>query len=470
MKIDEKLSFVVPCGDGRQSVKWLGVVAAYRSRMYKPNGFLREPQDDDKGTMPSDVIYANKSIDPTAKLCEVFEDGAEVLVEIEKKVELDDTNAPIHTPWQEKAFWSGDSEAAVIRRRGIESRKETKKAEERIKKEIERRRRESSRYDWARKQSHDVLLGHLENEEDVAVALELDWNRISSLLRVKSAEFRARLREHYRDFNSVYIRYAGVGRLGEPNGLTLLDFSHFVHVAKIAYVVNRDQQQHDDRDHVSRIFFESARGPLLSRAEFVSALITLTLLNLVNAASQEVKDSDRPSSVGSRRSSTTTTTTVRTPLEALDLLTKRNLLPFLAARRNGDDPFFVAFDSVATQNSLQNARPHLLRIFEKYTNEEEEEKGVTLDIMKRIMTDCGLVSLFCPNDSALGKLEKRTLDAFLLIQNDPPCNLELNGLAFAEFVETYCRVATGMDESSSSDLQTKISVCVERMCDYSLTL
>ena len=93
--------------------------------------------------------------------------------------------------------------------------------------------------------------------------------------------------------------------------------------------------------------------------------------------------------------------------------------------------------------------------------------------MKRIMTDCGLVALFCPNDTSRDKLEKKTLDAFLQIQNDPPCNLELEDLAFAEFVETYCRVAPGMDESPSSSptsLDRKITVCVERLRDYSLTL
>lgn len=177
----------------------------------------------------------------------------------------------------------------------------------------------------------------------------------------------------------------------------------------------------------------------------------------------------------------------RTLMDALEILIKQHVIPFLAARR-AEDPFILAFDSSQVQATLQNARPHLERVFNKYAGtckklQEENDKaesgrkldigddfgcGVTLDGIKTVIKDCGLTALFFIDEYAAERLDKNVLDAFLAVQNDPPVQIELDELTFIEFVESYARVAVTMLEST--DLQRKIMLAIDRLCTFSLNL
>lgn len=173
--------------------------------------------------------------------------------------------------------------------------------------------------------------------------------------------------------------------------------------------------------------------------------------------------------------------------DALEILIKKHVMPFLAAR-GSDDPFVLAFDSLQVQTTLQDARPHLERVFNKYAGDfkklqEQNERtdsvhevdlgdgfgrGITLDGIKKVIQDCGLTALFLLDEYAADRLDKNVLDAFLAVQNDPPVHIELEELTFIEFIESYARVAATMLDST--DLQRKIMLAIDRLCTFSLNL
>ena len=60
--------------------------------------------------------------DPNAKINEVFNDGAEVTVELQESVEVDNIGAPALSDWQQKSFCVG--EASQLRLKADMARKE----------------------------------------------------------------------------------------------------------------------------------------------------------------------------------------------------------------------------------------------------------------------------------------------------------------------------------------------------------
>lgn len=402
----EKAQFDVPCGEGRQPVKWLGFVASQRYGMMVPHGRVRAREDSEArgDTLPADVKNKGKSIDPKALICEVFEDGAEVTVEL-MKVELDEIGAPKYTDWQEKALFSNGSKTSEIRRKGKESRAKIEVAEARIRSEIERRQKESRRYEEA----SQVVLGHLESEADVAVALELDYPHIN--------EQRSALRDYYRELNKVYIRYAGVGKIDQPNGMTVEDYGHFIHLSKIARLRVKGSEDPCDRADIHRAFETATKqraNGLMSRAEFIKSLLQFL------------------------------------PLE--DLM-QHHIRPFLNARRG---EFQVAFDSIPIQDAIQHTRPNLQRVYDAY-------KPMTLPALKRVLSDSGLVALVFTDDDNTEHIDKIALDVFLAVQHDPPFNLELDSLVFIEFIEAYCFVASDLLTAAN-----KIDIALNQLADFSL--
>jgi len=107
----QRRRIVVPCGDGRKSVKWLGLVAAQRFIMdaaAKGKTRLRDRRSVAPAAtqlIPSGVSTADEPFfHPSALLCDVFEDGAEVAVALEPKVAVGASGRPLRSNWAIVAF------------------------------------------------------------------------------------------------------------------------------------------------------------------------------------------------------------------------------------------------------------------------------------------------------------------------------------------------------------------------------
>ena len=104
------LAFDVPCGEGEQSMRWLGVVAAQRYSLMLPQGRtrLREQAHSKRGfylphnvssRMDGDIVHP-----PHARINEILQDGAEVTVTLQNEVDVDELGAPVVSEWAAEAF------------------------------------------------------------------------------------------------------------------------------------------------------------------------------------------------------------------------------------------------------------------------------------------------------------------------------------------------------------------------------
>ena len=98
----------------------------------------------------------------------------------------------------------------------------------------------------------------------------------------------------------------------------------------------------------------------------------------------------------------------------------------------------------------------------------ETDPALCLPAFKSILKDSGLMELLFTEDHANEKLDKVSISAFLAVQNDPNFNLELDDLAFVEFLEAYCRVANDMLDAA--ELETKLLLGIDMLCELSLNL
>jgi hypothetical protein len=108
------LEFFVPCGDGDQSLKWLSLVASQQYSIRRPNGRSRNREESKSKTgffLPLSVQSAKgeELSDPEQRINEVFQDGAEVRIELQEEVEIDAIGAPVLSEWQVKSFAVGEA-------------------------------------------------------------------------------------------------------------------------------------------------------------------------------------------------------------------------------------------------------------------------------------------------------------------------------------------------------------------------
>lgn len=82
------LQFVMPCGDGSQSIKWLGLAVAQRYALAAPHGRCRTREDahiKQGFFLPASVAKAGASLDlsPTQRIADVCKDNDVLIVQLQ---------------------------------------------------------------------------------------------------------------------------------------------------------------------------------------------------------------------------------------------------------------------------------------------------------------------------------------------------------------------------------------------------
>lgn len=106
-----KVRIRIPCGDGRKSMKWLGLVAAQRFVM-DAAARGRSRQRDRRSIapaatqlVPSGCSTADEPfLHPAALICDTLEDGADVSIELEPRVRVAGAGQPVRSNWAIIAF------------------------------------------------------------------------------------------------------------------------------------------------------------------------------------------------------------------------------------------------------------------------------------------------------------------------------------------------------------------------------
>lgn len=109
-------TFIIPCGSGNKSIKWLGIVAAQRFSNAAPNGTLRR-RDDFCGITEKAQYQVEKIVLPDGKLahpnvliCDSdLKDGDEVLVKLTSQLNVEPPlGKATHSNWSTIAFTTFD--------------------------------------------------------------------------------------------------------------------------------------------------------------------------------------------------------------------------------------------------------------------------------------------------------------------------------------------------------------------------
>lgn len=85
------LQFTIPCGDGSQSVKWLGLAVAQRYALAAPHGRCRTREDAHLTQgffLPAGVFKAGASLHPTNRVGEVCKDNDTLTVQLQVRLHV----------------------------------------------------------------------------------------------------------------------------------------------------------------------------------------------------------------------------------------------------------------------------------------------------------------------------------------------------------------------------------------------
>ncbi|KAH8052848.1 hypothetical protein JL722_9983 [Aureococcus anophagefferens] len=175
----QRRRIVVPCGDGRKSVKWLGLVAAQRFIMdaaARGKTRLRDRRSVAPAAtqlIPSGVRTADEPFFHPPLLCDVFEDGAEVAVALEPKVAVGASGRPLRSNWAVVAFSTAPA-SEPARRAALED--EYRKREARLAK-MKRETKEKQELDNYEKGSamRKMIVPQLLQMENLDPAVDGAW-------------------------------------------------------------------------------------------------------------------------------------------------------------------------------------------------------------------------------------------------------------------------------------------------------
>lgn len=85
------LQFTIPCGDGSQSVKWLGLAVAQRYALAAPHGRCRTREDAHLTQgffLPAGIFKAGASLHPTSRVAEVCKDNDTLTVQLQVRLHV----------------------------------------------------------------------------------------------------------------------------------------------------------------------------------------------------------------------------------------------------------------------------------------------------------------------------------------------------------------------------------------------
>ena len=173
-------TLTIPCGDGKKTVRWLGVVAAQR---FVLDGAARgRVRNRERGHAPgaAQVLPRNVSTPteafahPDALVKDVVRDGGDVIIELDANVALDAKNAPKRSNWQVVAFKRNDERGRAVALADEYAKREASKAVASMKVEMIAAAAEDEKGSRMRELIHPQLL----DTQHLGLAVEKVWGEM----------------------------------------------------------------------------------------------------------------------------------------------------------------------------------------------------------------------------------------------------------------------------------------------------
>ena len=240
---DRTSTLTIPCGDGKRTVRWLGVVAAQRfvldgAAKGKVRSRERGHTMSKAQILPRNVSTSSEAFaHPDALVKDICGDGDEVFVELDAKVVMDAAMRPIRSNWQVVAFQRNNDDG---RRRALAdefSKREQKKSEALMREATARGLVEDAKGDKMRNLIHPQLL----QTQHLGLAVEQQWGEMDRnglmgrwIRQGKDQERVKRcLAKHYLQLCELFKFYGASVGMADQHLVEFVEFSAFARDAGV---------------------------------------------------------------------------------------------------------------------------------------------------------------------------------------------------------------------------------------------
>lgn len=234
----------IKVGDGRQNFKWLAQTLQSRIKEfnilrdeYQDEGIIIKNIKNINGELinPIDCIYEHVNVDNENDII-IFNVNAEIAT----KYDADQWGFPIINEWQSSAY--------LRSHHGITWNNEMTAFRDNFQNDHNNEYRSVS-------YSNLIQIGEALSESELTIAFELDWNQMkftwldNILTEGQRILLHDVLQKHYYIIYNIFLQYCGVAKVGQRYGLSLVEFRHILHIARVYNVI-------DNPDKVDDIFLK----------------------------------------------------------------------------------------------------------------------------------------------------------------------------------------------------------------------
>ncbi|CAM9462721.1 unnamed protein product [Pylaiella littoralis] len=239
----QEMAYDMPVGDGRMTIKWLGLASAQRfSSAIKPRGYRRHREK----AGPSKIVCASANLlprrmytaqatflHPEKSVCEELREGEEVFVVLSSKMPVNHLGRPLRERWMFIAFCLSEQTKHERNNAIAAEYREMADARARLERATEAREK-----DVAAKKGvlmRRVLVSQLYSPDKVEQAFDRDWARLCHPVTQPIDKITEDLQEqsnvketvlsHYVTLVEVFKYYASVGSAVATGEIDIMEAS-----------------------------------------------------------------------------------------------------------------------------------------------------------------------------------------------------------------------------------------------------
>ena len=234
-------------GNGKASIKWLGMMAAHRFATVENSNFVGSSLKTFR-PLPK-CVYTDKMpfLFPDSTVMEAIGDGdgdgdgdgEKVYVELYDNLSLDEHSIPKYHPWYIIAFHISEQNAEMRSKLITKMKREVEEIDQQRSRELEDNRIASNlpKLNLMR----EIMKDQLAHQTSIEAAMRNEWNLITNsgildIIVPKQEEqeiIRMFLLENYADMSHMYKYYSAVNSQGGTHTLEFIEFSKLVHESEI---------------------------------------------------------------------------------------------------------------------------------------------------------------------------------------------------------------------------------------------
>ncbi|OWZ24574.1 hypothetical protein PHMEG_000318 [Phytophthora megakarya] len=439
------LQFVVPCGEGSQTCRWLGLAVAQRYALAAPHGRCRTREDahiKQGFFLPAAIVKTNGQVlRPEKRIVEVCKDNETLTVQLQQEVSVNEIGTPQFTAWTANAFFpsqkrldSPDSapEAKTESKKTPVSSTSAKQytSEDQVG-DGEAKGDGISSLEELKQYAHAEMLqqvnsGQFLSDMEVEAAFLYDWSRMRPEEVEKDSHERELLQEllmsRFSELNAGYMHYA-TGSSELTYGMNGAEFAHFLHECGLAKLHDANDQKTVEKVIAQCLRYDALvamhdRG-VLSRVGYLHALLRMVQ-----------------------------TTSEGSFTEHLDDILKNHILPTIIRLTSGPFRDHSHHDKMVA--TFQEAKPKLLKLYAKYAQEHAPKslkpKSDRPEPEDTMLYDCGMFCSGTPEEqeALYARAVEQSFSAMREVEN-----AENRLLVFSEFLEVTARVALAVLEKEN---------------------